>query len=189
MENVEVEVKLKIREPKKLLVWLRQNAKLLGTERQVDHYFDQPHQSFIFTDEKGRKRAYEYLRLRTDEKGTVLCFKRYHHEKELEKAAYFDEIETRVENPKNMRTILENLGFREMAIVDKTRKSYQYKNFQFDCDTVTDLGFFVEIEYKGKVKSPKDCLKEIYGLLTKIGLNEFEEINLGYVAMLWNKEN
>jgi len=185
MENVEVEVKLKIENPKKLLDWLSKHAKPLGTQRQVDYYFDHPHKSFAFVDELGRKRADEYLRLRVDRKGATLCFKRCREESG---STYYDEIEAGTENPKNMRMILETLGFKEMLIIDKKRKSYRYKNFQFDCDQVTGLGFFVEVEYKGKVKSPKMCLKEIYDLLSEIGIKDYEEMNIGYLAMLWNKK-
>jgi len=187
VDDVEIEIKIKPKKPEVLVAWLKKNTKLIRSSHQIDYYFNPPHKDFLFEDRLGKKRADDYLRIRIDEKEGGVTYKHYHRELEAEGRAYLDEVETSLGKPDKLLKIFELLGFKVSAVIDKTRNSYSYGEFQFDCDEVKDLGTFVEIELKSKVVSPDDGFKKIYKLLKDVGVKEWEEARGGYVEMWWNK--
>lgn len=187
MDDVEIELKIKLQQPKLLTAWLRKNAKLVKASHQIDYYFNPPHKDFVFRDKNGKKRADDYLRVRVDGKCGGITFKHWHRELEKSGRGYLDEFETGLNDPDKLLKIFELLGFKISATIDKNRVSYHYGEFQFDCDEVVDLGTFVEIELKSKVNTPDEGFKKIYALLEKIGLKDWEEAKGGYVEMWWNK--
>ena len=76
MENIEIEIKLKLEDPEILMNWLKENAEKIKTSEQVDYYFDPPHKSFIYDNKfDGTKDADEWFRLRVSEKGNEICYK------------------------------------------------------------------------------------------------------------------
>lgn len=187
MEDIEVELKLKPRNPKQLFAWLKKNAELTKSSHQIDYYFNPPHKEFLYKDRDGKKRADDYLRVRVEEKEGGLTFKHYHRELEAEGRAYLDEIETNLDKPSKLLKIFKLLGFKKIATIDKKRTSYRYKDFEFDCDEVKDLGSFVEVEFKGKVKSTDDGFRKIRAALREAGVKSWQEVWGGYVEMWWNK--
>ncbi|OGM26846.1 hypothetical protein A2627_05520 [Candidatus Woesebacteria bacterium RIFCSPHIGHO2_01_FULL_39_28] len=187
MDNVEIEIKIRPEQPKLLTAWLEKNAKLIKSSHQIDYYFNPPHKDFVFKDKDGKKRADDYLRIRVDENDGGVTFKHWHRELEASGRGYLDEIETKLDNPDKLLKIFELLGFKISATIDKSRTSYSYGEFQFDCDEVKDLGTFVEIELKGKVNSPNKGFEKIHKILEQIGIKDWEEAKGGYVEMWWNK--
>lgn len=187
MDDVEIEIKLRPKNPKALAAWLKKNAKLTKTSHQIDYYFDPPHKSFLFKDKSGKKTADDYLRIRVGEKDGKITFKHYHRELEAKGRAHLDEVETGIDKPNKIIKILELLGFRVNATIDKNRASYGYGKFQFECDEVKGLGTFVSIELKERVDNPGQGFKKIDKLLDKIGIKDWEEAKGGYVEMFWNK--
>jgi predicted adenylyl cyclase CyaB len=188
MQNVEVELKLRVKNKTKVRSWLKQHAKFLSSSRQIDYYFDPAHKTFLFTDSKGLQTADDYLRVRVNPKGGAVAIKRYHRELEAVGKAYIDEFETILGDPQKMLRILEILEFKLTATIDKKRESYSYRDFQFDCDEVKGLGFFVEVELKSHCKTPEAGYEKIRRLLAKIGISDWEEAKGGYVQMLWNQK-
>ena len=79
------------------------------------------------------------------------------------------------------------LGFKPTSTIKKKRQSYMYNDFSFDCDEIEGLGFFLEIEFKGKIKDPNLGRQMILDLLKEIGLKDYKIINGGYPWMQWNK--
>ncbi len=190
MENIEIEIKLKLDDPKKLLTWLEKNAKLVKVSEDTDYYFDPPHKSFIYKNKfDGTKDADEWFRIRVSEKGNEICYKKWHREEETGKSLYADEIETLIGDEKQIIKILSRLGFKETSVIKKHRKSYQYKNFRFDCDTVDRLGFFVEIEFRGEIEDPAKGKDKIIDLLKEIGMNDWKKSKRGYSWIQWNPES
>lgn len=188
MDDVEIEIKIKPKNPRILTRWLKENARLIKSSRQIDYYFTPPHKDFVFIDNAGKKRADFYFRVRVDDKDGLVTFKRYHRELESKGQAYLDQIETKVEKPKKLLKIFGLVGFKLSVTIDKKRNSYRYREFEFDCDEVKGLGTFVEIELKGKVDSPSQGFKKIYKLLKEIGVKDWEENKDGYVEMMWNRK-
>jgi len=157
MENIEIEIRIFFEDYSPILNWLKANAELIKTSEQSDYYFEHPSRPFVCADSHGEKNADEWLRVRFGRSNEV-CYKKWHRDKQTGKSLYADEIETSVQNGNKLIHILESLGFKKISTIKKRRESWRYKNFQFDCDDVEGLGFFVEIEYKGEVDTtpPKE---------------------------------
>ncbi len=189
MKDVEVEIRIFLSDPCALLKWLENSAEFIGTSIQTDVYFEPECKPFIFVGEDGHKDADDWLRLRETEAGCEICFKRWHREPETRKSLYADEIETSVGNGEKMRELLMFLGFRKIAVVKKNRSSWRYGNFQFDCDHVENLGFFVEVEFKGQLEDPTKGRVLIEDFLRRIGVTELKIARRGYPWMMWNLES
>ena len=190
MENIEIEIKLKLDNPETLLNWLKENAELIKTTNQVDYYFDPPHKSYIYKNKfDGTKDADEWFRIRVSEKGNEICYKKWHREEETGKSTHADEIETMVGDEKQMLIILEKLGFKPTSTIKKHRNSYKYEEFQFDCDDAEDLGFFVEIEFRGELEDPTQGKQKIFDLIEEIGIKDWKKTKRGYSWIQWNPDD
>lgn len=187
MKNIEIEIKLKLDNPKILLNWLENNAKLLKETEQKDYYFDPPHKSFIYQNKfDGTKDADEWFRIRETRIGNAICYKQWHRNENTGESIYADEIETSTGDKNQMLEIFKRLGFKETSIVHKKRKSYLYQDFKFDCDEVAGLGFFVEIEFKGEVEDPAEGKQRIFDFLKEINITNWKKTKRGYSWIQWN---
>jgi adenylate cyclase class 2 len=139
----EIEIKVSATNVELLERLLNEKGTFLGQKRQVDEYYSPEEPSF--TDERPVK---EWLRIRETHKGASINYKKWHFEKEG-RANYADEYESNVENAKEIRSILQALGFNKVVTVDKQRKSWNINEYEVSIDTVAGLGNFVEIEFKG----------------------------------------
>lgn len=184
--NKEIEVRIQLEDPNPFFKFLKDSAELLKKSYQVDFYFEPPQKTFIYIDAKGYKNADEWLRIRIGDKDSI-CYKRWHRDKSTGKSLYADEIEIGIGDGKGLITILENLGYKQICVVEKYRESWKYGDFQFDCDKVKGLGSFVEIEFTGKIEDPTKGREKIFDLLEKLGIKNWKVINGGYPWMLWNK--
>jgi predicted adenylyl cyclase CyaB len=187
-QDVEIEIRILLTDPSKLMNWLEKNALLIKILEQTDYYFDPPGRSFIIQNKQGEKDADEWLRVRLSRKGDSLCYKCWYRDKETALSLYADEIETPLESGERVIQILQRVGFKEISVVKKQRKSWQYGSFEFDCDDVETLGYFVEIEYKGEITNPEKEKEKIFELLQSIGIEDYVMIDRGYSWMQWNKE-
>ena len=185
MKDIEIELKLFIKEPKKLLEWLRNKTKFINEFKQTDHYFDPPHRSFIYNF-KGYKDADEWFRIRFGDKGNAICYKKWHRDK-YRKSLYCDEIETDINDAKTVMKMLKIMNFKSTSVVKKKRQSFKYGDFRFDCDEIEGLGFFLEVEFRGEIKDPKLGRQKIIDFLAKIGVENYKIINGGYPWMQWNQ--
>ena len=105
------------------------------------------------------------MRIRETEKGAVLAYKKIHKEA---KPIYCDEFETIVASKDQMENILFALGFSVQMIIDKSRTSYVYSNFEFDFDSVKNLGELMEVE----LKDENGKIEEIYSFVSKFNLSQ-----------------
>ena len=83
------------------------------------------------------------------------------------------EIEVNVEDSKNTSLILENLGFKPAANVEKDRTTYSFQEFAISLDKVHQVGNFVEIE-KGMVEGEdfKEAIDKIFKIYKKLGIED-----------------
>ena len=51
-------------------------------------------------------------------------------------------------------------------VIDKTRETYIYKNFEIDFDFIKNLGLLMEVE----IKDPNASIEDIYDFVGKYGL-------------------
>lgn len=186
MENKEFEIKLRVTNAEILLNWLRTHASFLQTSQQTDIYYNPPHKNFVYL-KNGKRIASEYIRVRIDKNGSSLCYKYIDKELEQSGPVSIDEIETKVENPQKVITILEKAGFKAILSIKKNRASYIYQDFQIDYDQVDDLGEFVEIEYHGSESDTKEIFSKINRLVAIMNLNKSPHAKGGYVELMLNK--
>lgn len=128
MSILNVEIKAKCSNPDELRSILKEkNADYIGTDHQVDTYFNVP---------AGR------LKLREGSIENNLIYYRRSNTKEP-KASDINLVP--IDNPEAMKELLSN-AFGIWKIVDKKREIYFIDNVKFHLDEVQQLGNFVEIE-------------------------------------------
>lgn len=106
---------------------------------EEDHYFAHPCRDFSITDEA--------LRIRYSEDSITLTYKG----PRIEAGDPFkirEEIEVKIDG-NDIKSLLESLGFKEVAVIRKRRTYIEVEDFLVTFDEVEDLGCFVEIESTG----------------------------------------
>jgi adenylate cyclase class 2 len=157
-----LEIELKVRVPD--LVPIRErlgdlHAELTGKTFEHDIYFNAPHRDFASTDEA--------LRVRYSDKQAIVTYKGSKIPGFEFKAR--EEINVNIDNGPLFEILLERLGFRKRAVVDKTREYYRYGETSIALDDVKELGFFVEIELTGNETS-SSAREKITAVAEKIGV-------------------
>ena len=176
MDNIEIEITVNIENSKPLTEFLEKNAEFKKEKRQVDEYFSPAHRNFIES-----RPVKEWLRLRDEDGEYSINYKNWHYDDDPEKSSYCDEYETKVEDLDKIKKILETLDFKSLVKVDKLRKTWIYKDYEIDVDSVKELGNFVEIEYVGKEEvDPKKTTDEMVGFLKKLGCGKIKRDYIGY---------
>jgi len=179
MKDVEIEIQVRISDTALLLNFLNTKAEFKGEKYQKDEYYSPTHKNYL-----NKKPVEEWLRLR-ESKDNSITYKNWHYD-EKGKSHYCDEYETRLDNIEQMRKIFEVLDIKTITIVEKTRKIWDYEDYEISLDSVKNLGDFVEIEYKGKNKEviPKDITDGMINLLKTIGIKKIERNYVGYPFLL-----
>jgi adenylate cyclase class 2 len=114
----------------------RLGAKKISEGTIEDVYFAHPAKDFGRTDEA--------LRLRKKHDSAELTYKGPRMKSDKIKAR--EEISVDVGSQLAAQRIIERLGFTEIGVVRKMRKSYIYDKMRVDIDDVEGLGEFVELE-------------------------------------------
>jgi len=157
MNNREVEIKFKINKPDLVRTILKnKKAKFIGRAFERTTRCD--------TQNKILEKRGQFLRIRTGFKNTI-TFKRKVKNKEFKER---EEIELELSDPEKMRTILENLGFTKILIMEKYREKWHLDNVEIVIDKLP-MGTFLEIE--GKEKEIKEMVKTL-GLNSKNGITK-----------------
>ncbi len=184
MKDTEIEIKVKVENSKPLLVFLKKNAEFLFEQQQIDDYYSPAHRDFLAI-----KPIKEWLRLRRSDNKFSLNYKSWYFN-DQNRASHCDEYETQVEDIKAMQKILQVLDFKPLVTVDKTRKSWLYKNYEISVDAVKGLGDFIEIEYRGKEAKVdiKKITNEMMVFLEKLGVGKVERDFRGYPYGLLKKQ-
>jgi adenylate cyclase class 2 len=188
--EVEIKIRLAENESELLNLWLKKNAKFSQEVHQLEYYLNNPGQSFMFTHKANYRDAEKYLRVRSEKGKGSVCLKIFKIDQENNTSENLDEVEFEVSDDKAALKLLKLIGFSEAVPVDKTRKKYNYKNFEIVVDSVKGLGDFAEFELldsepKANIKSE---FERIYQLLREIGFKKISVQQRGYISMLWNKD-
>jgi adenylate cyclase class 2 len=154
----------------KLKEWLSKECSLKSEVLEIDDYFQHPCRDFGLTDET--------LRLRRDErKEQVRIYLTYKGPRETSYMKVREEINIELASSKchdemMMKILLEKLGFKHIATIEKKRIEYDCKFYTASLDIVKDLGLFVEFELK-----PEANPNELFGDIEKI-LDQNVELEL-----------
>jgi predicted adenylyl cyclase CyaB len=190
MDNIEVEIKLRLNDinAEKIKQWLSEsNAQKIAEIVQEDIYFEPENATFVYVS-NGIKKADAWLRIRKQDEKNSICYKYWHYSNGV--TLYADEYETRIEKPEVMELLLKALGYKRLIVVNKHREISTSGDFEIAIDNVKELGNFVEIEYKNSSSDTAAYDKQrLYNLLATIGIDDFEEDEIGYPALLLNLKN
>lgn len=181
----EIEIQVQVENIKGLNKFLKEKAKFVNKEHQVDKYFSPKGKKFLKV-----RPVVEWLRLRDSSGKQSINYKNFHHDKSG-RSHYCDEYETPVESMEQIEKIFQSLEIKPIVTVDKTRKIYKYKDYEISIDSIKGLGNFVEIEYKGKIKtkSPAKITEEMVKFLKDLNCGKISRNYVGYpFQMLFPKE-
>ncbi|HBG82158.1 TPA: class IV adenylate cyclase [candidate division CPR2 bacterium] len=178
--DIEIEIKVRIKDKAPLLSFLSKNAKFRSTNHQIDEYYTPAHRNFLEANP-----VKEWLRLRDNDGIYSLDYKNWHFEPD-DRSSYCDEYEAKIENMGQMRKILGVLDAKPIVIVDKMREIWDYNDYEIGIDSVVNLGDFVEIEYTGNHEKTdsKKITDEMMSFLKEIGCKDIKRDYVGYPHML-----
>jgi adenylate cyclase, class 2 len=151
--------------------------------RQVDAYYNAPHRDFT-----APQAISEWLRIRTEDRGASINYKRWHPIDALIKS-HADEYETPVEDADAVRKLLDALDFRPLVTVDKTPEQWQLPDVEIAFDHVAGAGHFVEFEFKGDATNVEDATEQLETFIASLGIQLGEPINRGYPHILLGREH
>ncbi|MBB5159655.1 class IV adenylate cyclase [Saccharopolyspora phatthalungensis] len=184
MQYIEIEKKFALPDPAALKAKLEQlGAKPSEPTRQVDAYYNAPHRDFL-----APEAISEWLRIRTEDRGSSINFKRWHPVDALIKT-HADEYETKIDDVEAIRRLLEALDFRPLVTVDKTREEYKLPDIEVVFDHVVDAGDFVEFEFKADAANVDDATEQLEQFIASLNIELGEPINRGYPHILLGREH
>ncbi len=180
MKDIEIEVQLRVSKTDKLIAFLENEAEFTGEAYQKDEYMVPQHRDFV-----AKKPVKEWLRVRESDKKSSVNYKNWHYD-ESGRSTHCDEYETPVEDVDQMRKIFAAIDIKPLITVEKKRKTYRYKDYEVALDEITDLGSFVEVEYKGEDHNvvPTEVTAGMIAWLKKIDCGVIERNYVGYPFML-----
>lgn len=143
--DIETEIRFKLteKEYKELELFFKNNAIVLGENKQLDTYFQPTYRAFINHEKiQNKEEIKEWLRIGKRGNKFILNYKNWH-------VNYCDEYEVELDNNENLMKIFTVLGLEELIKVEKVRKTYCYlEKYEIALDSIKDLGYFIEIEVK-----------------------------------------
>jgi adenylate cyclase class 2 len=187
-ESYEVEVKLPITDKEAMKKTIIQAGGVaLGSESQVDIYYDHPCRSFSKTDESVR------VRHRTRFEGTTITESEPVPIELTYKGPKVDKTtQTRIEytvcldekEMESMAQILLNTSFKHVATVAKHRELFDIRGITATLDVVTDIGCFIEFELMADGKKEMTIARNrILELVKDLGLNEKDMMRVSYLEL------
>ncbi|XOB41732.1 MAG: class IV adenylate cyclase [Candidatus Nealsonbacteria bacterium] len=180
MNDIEIEIQVNIEDNKPLIDFLEKSGQFMSENHQIDEYFSPVHRNFI-----GVRPVKEWLRLRNSDGKFSINYKNWYFD-EKGKSHHCDEYETKIEDLTQIKKILDVLNFKSIIKVDKLRKTWIYKDYEIDVDSVKGLRDFVEIEYIGKEEKidPKKITEEMMSFLKSLGCGKIKRNYVGYPFQL-----
>lgn len=170
--NIEVEIKVKVKDFKELELKIKRLGKLKKELHQVDDYYTPVHRDFFKQDPPE-----EFLRIRTDTKTSF----EYHVAKRTNgEKTHAEEYELGINDEEMLKKILNFLDIKKKITVDKQRKVYECGNFEICLDYVKNLGHFLEIEAKKDFGGVENTKKECEKFLQNLNIEYQEVPDLGY---------
>jgi len=173
---IEVESKVKIKNPEAFRKKIRALAKYKGKVKKVDDYYTlEPKSHYPKKSLRIRKLNSHY---QINFKQRELYLKGVHAKKETEFTA------SKIED---FLALIKDFGFRKWLTKEKITYLYQIKkNFHIELNNVKKLGWFLEIEYLTVPSKIKQARREILKVMEKLKISKKDAIKDGYTKMLWD---
>jgi len=181
--NKEIEIVVRVRNPKKVEKDISRIAIFVRETRQVDKYFVPKDKDFF-----KEKLVNEFLRVRYDGDKSHVNYSYCHFDKDNHYLSA-DEYESVVENPEDVEELLKRIGMIHKVTVDKTRKYFEYEHFEITLDYIKGLGYFIEIEAKKDFGGAEKTRDKCYETLNKLNINYEACSDMSYPERVLEKEN
>ena len=98
------------------------------------------------------------------------------------------EHEIEVEDAKELRSIIEMLGYKEEVRVNKTRIKTNYSGWEICVDDVKGLGNFMEVEELTDEKANGEEVQEkLFVFLETLGIKRKDRVMNGYDTLMYSK--
>jgi adenylate cyclase class 2 len=161
LRYIEVEKKFAVPDTEALRAKLRElGAEQRAATRQVDAYYNAPHRDFL-----APEAISEWLRIRTEDGGSSINYKRWLPVDRIEKT-HADEYESKVDDIEAIRRLLQMLDFQ-----------------------VVHAGDFVEFEYKGNAETVEEATAQLDEFIASLDVDLGERITRGYPHMLLGRQH
>lgn len=180
--NVEVEIKVILKDPKQAEEKILEIGKFLKTRKQIDKYFSPKDENYY-----EEVPAIKYLRVREEDGKNHLNYS-YCHLADDESMLSTDEYEVEINSPEVAGQILEKIGMVLRITVTKERKYFEVGDFEVTVDHIEELGYFMEIEAKKDFGGVDETRKACFNLLEKLGIDYKKAPDLGYPSMVEEKK-
>jgi adenylate cyclase, class 2 len=90
-------------------------------------------------------------------------------------------------------SIIDLLGYEEVAQVRKSRRIAHFRDYEICVDEVEELGSYIEVEKLMPVETDaateNRVQKELFDFLEKLGVNLAERARFGYDILIWQNKN
>jgi adenylate cyclase, class 2 len=176
MLEVELKVKIPSLDPVRAAL-VDRKATFIGRVHEHDIYYNAPHRDFGVTDEA--------VRVRYTDDHAVITYKGPKIKRYGLKAR--EELNFGVESGKDFETMLDRLGFKKTAEVNKWRETYRFDGATVSLDSVDELGTFAEIEIMVENEDTNPT-GQIERIAKEIGA-EGEAILASYLELLLSKRS
>lgn len=184
LNNIEIEIRVELDSDafSLLATNIARVGKLTKRVRQVDSYLTPRHRNFTEP-----AFPFEWLSIRERDGAFILNYKHFHPEN-VPVTDYCDEFEVRTTNGPELRKILSFLDFRNLVTVEKSRETYVLDDaFEIALDTVTDLGYFVEVEVLKDFGSIEAARGQLIEFCQRLNIDASKNDNRGYPYLLMKK--
>ena len=99
------------------------------------------------------------------------------------KDGVWDEHETNIDNPEELRKMLISSGFIQILEMNKKRECFKLNNMSINLDVIENLGNIIEME----IISENPDKSELIGFASQLGIEEKDIIHKGSVGLLLEK--
>lgn len=186
MKTIEIEAKYELlndeNTKKRLVERLNEEGKKISDNQfQKDTYYVPKHNNFL-----NETPISKWLRVRETENNASVNYKDW-SSKETGKNNQITckELETTILEPEIMHKIFLELEFKEIAVVEKRRSAWEYKNIIISIDTIENLGTFIELEFKtNEFETEKESLEYIEKIIDELSIEKGKIINKGYPQLV-----
>jgi predicted adenylyl cyclase CyaB len=184
---LEVETKVRVKNPNALRKKIKKIASFVKKETRGDDYFA--------LKRRFRKHAFpkKAFRIRKKPGKFEVNFKKWLTKYWDDQVVVKQEFEFILKNQSDVDDLLalfEDLGFEQWMKKRKTSESYLHrkdKRIIIEINHVKHLGYFMEIEYLCKPSEMEKAKNKIKGVLKELKIKQENIDNTGYTKMLWKK--
>ncbi|MCA9487956.1 MAG: class IV adenylate cyclase [Nanoarchaeota archaeon] len=184
---LEVETKVKVKDPDSLRKKIQKIAKLEKKETRSDDYFAI----------QGKWRRYKYpkkaFRVRKKPDKFEVNFKKWlkkFWDKDIVVKQEFEFVLKGKEEVEDLLALFKDLGFEQWIQKRKKSESYKHKKdprIVIEINEVKHLGYFMEIEYLCQPYEMIKAKRKIRETLKELEIDPKDIDNTGYTKMLWRK--